>query len=86
MHFGHGMWGWGHGWGHGWFGGIPMLLFWVLVFMLLAKVMSWVFNSSAEGREGVMGSNDPLEILKRRYARGEIEKIEFEERRRELRN
>ena len=86
MHFGHGMWGWGHGWGHGWFGGIPMLLFWILVFMLLATVMRWAFSSSAEGREGVMGSNDPLKILKRRYARGEIEKIEFEERRRELRN
>ncbi len=72
--------------GHeGWwgFGGGIMWLFWILLIVLLV----WIIKAAA----GSGGHDDnrprtetPLEILKKRYARGEIDEEEFERRKREL--
>jgi len=68
----------GFGWfGHG-FGWLFMILFWVLVIAGAAALIKWLASSSMPRGE------TPLEILKARYARGEINKEEYERMRREL--
>jgi putative membrane protein len=78
------MW-WGNGWGGAaWFGFALMhVLFWVLVIAGVIMLVRW-----GAGR-GVRNSGFPeedraLHILRERYARGEIGKQEFEERKQVL--
>ncbi len=65
------------GYGMGWFGGILMIVFWALLIAVLVLVVRWLLASSGKGGSGG-AVETPLEILKRRYARGEIDKEEFE--------
>ena len=74
-HRGPGMMG---GIGMGWFGGIFMILFWILVLVGLVFFIKWLIQSTGSGRAGGGSSNRALEILKERYARGEIDNTEFE--------
>ncbi|HBR71274.1 MAG TPA: electron transporter RnfE [Candidatus Moranbacteria bacterium] len=78
--------GWGFGFGFGW---IFMLLFWGLViwgiFALVRGGMEhgcWGNHDHGEHR-GDKNSN-ALEILKQRYAKGEINKEEFEMKKKDL--
>jgi putative membrane protein len=57
-----------------------MLLFWAAVITGLVFLIRYLVRV---GR-GRGGEDSALEILKRRYARGEIDKKEFEARRRDL--
>ncbi len=74
----------GYGWmgpgmmgGFGWF----MPLFWLAVLGFIV----WAAIAATQGKhESSTTSVSPLEILKERYARGEINKEEFEEKRRSL--
>jgi putative membrane protein len=73
---------WGHGWdGMGW-GGVVMLLFWVLVIagviVLLRRVRARDLDPEREP------PRTALDMLKERYARGEIDREEFEQKRRDL--
>ncbi len=80
------MWDWmGHGGGFGWgFGMLGMALFWLLFAAVLVWVIRAVWDRSA-AREGPgRQAESPLEILQRRYARGEIDRAEFEEKRKDL--
>ena len=77
--YGHGPGGWG-GWHMVPFGGWGMF---VLLIVILVVVVGLV-RASGRPRAGTSGHADtgqqetPLEILKKRYARGEIDKQEFE--------
>ncbi len=77
-------WGWQMGpgmmggWGGGWFGGIFMIVFWILILVGLVFFIKWLVQSTNRGHTGAAGGNRALEILKERYARGEINKTEFE--------
>lgn len=74
---GHPMaWGWGL-WGAGMM--LMMLLFWALVIVGLVLGIRWVI---AHGRE--RETDRALQILRERYARGEIGREEFETRKRDL--
>lgn len=79
------MMGWGYdmsGWGGHWFGGVFMLAIWILVIVgVFALVRGILFRSSGGSS---VAPETPLEILKRRYAKGEIDKAEFEEKRKDL--
>lgn len=81
-HMGPGMMG---GWGMGWFGSIFMLVFWVLVIVGLVFLIKWLIQTTKGGAE-VTRSSRALDILKERYARGEINKEEFEEKKRDLKD
>jgi putative membrane protein len=66
------------GWGMGWFGGIFMIIFWILILVGLVFLIKWLIQSTSRGHTGAAGGNRALDILKERYARGEINKTEFE--------
>ena len=71
--------GWGIGNMMDWFGGgIMMVAFWVLLIALIV----WVIREIS-GKNSRSNSN-ALEILKERYAKGEIDKKEFEEKKKDL--
>jgi putative membrane protein len=74
----------GYGWGGGsGFGMIGMLLWWVLIVLGIVLLAKWLFSGGPGG--GRASGDRALEILKERYARGEIDKQEFEEKKRDLR-
>jgi putative membrane protein len=79
--WGPGMMGGGWGYGMGWFGGLMMLAFWALVIVGLVFLIRWLALMGRERR----GEDSALEILKQRYAKGEISKEEFEEKKKDLR-
>ena len=81
-HMGPGM--MGGGWGMGWFGTILMLAFWILVVVGLVFLIKWLIQSTSGKKEIYPGSFRALDILKERYARGEIDKTEFETKKRDL--
>ncbi len=70
-----------YGWGGMGFGGAGMLVFWLLLIAIVAIGLRWL----VPGRTPRAGPEDtPLDILKRRYARGEIDQDEFERAKRAL--
>ena len=76
------LWGdYGWGWGMG-FGMIGMVLFWVLVILGIVILVKWIAGSSSSASQPP--AKTALDILKERYARGEIDKQEFEEKKRDL--
>jgi putative membrane protein len=81
---GYGDWNMGPGMMGGWGMGF-MLIFWVLVIVGLVFLVKWLIQST-KGESGRILGNSPraLDILKERYARGEIDKNEFEEKKKDL--
>ncbi len=71
---------WMNGWGIGFGGGIFMILFWILIIVGIVYIVKIIAGGtkSEEKRESA------LDILKKRYARGEISKEEFEEKKKDL--
>jgi putative membrane protein len=58
--------------GMGWFGGIFMILFWVLVIIGMVFLIKWLVQNTRGGSgPSERGVSRALEILKERYARGE---------------
>jgi putative membrane protein len=87
---GFGSWGMGSGmaggYGMGLFGSIFMVGFWVLILAGLFLVVKWLVKGARGGHVGPMQSGSgALEILEERYARGEIDRVEFEQKKRDLR-
>jgi len=68
------MWG---AWGFGMM--IMMILFWVLIIVAVVLGIRWLMSQGRESR-----SDSALEILRQRYARGEINKEEFEVKKKDL--
>ena len=85
---GYGGWGMGPGmmggYGMGWFGGILMVVFWILIIVGLVFLIKWLIQSTGRDRTIGSGGNRSLEILKERYAKGEIDKEEFEIKKKDL--
>ena len=78
------MYGYGNGWGmmgdgYGSMGGFNMV-FWLLAFVLLTGAVVWFMRSSPSigmGRRAAAGRSSGLDLLKERYARGEIMRDEY---------
>lgn len=73
--FGHMMWGGGFGM----LGGLMMLLFWGAIIALIVFAVRGLSAGS-----GSAGKPDPAEILRERYAKGEIDDDEYERRKTKL--
>jgi putative membrane protein len=56
-----------------------MILFWVLIIVAVVLGIRWLIGQGKESR-----SDSALEILRQRYARGEINKEEFESRKKDV--
>ena len=76
-------WGWGThpmmwgAWGFGMM--IMMFLFWVLIIVAVVVGIRWLLSQGKGSR-----SDSALEILRQRYARGEINKDEFDSKKKDL--
>lgn len=71
------MWSGGYGWPHWWLG--PMILF--LLFVFCAGMMLFMMGSRMMHRHR---GDHALDVLKERFARGEINREEFLEKKRDL--
>ncbi len=87
FHPAYSTWRWGmmgpgmmFGYGGGWYMGILMVVFWGLVIWGIVALVRY-FNHN---RQNIGTDYTALEILKRRYAQGEINKDEFEEKKKAL--
>jgi len=70
---------WNYGWGMG-FGWIFMVLFWILIILGIVFLIK-----SIAGRPKVERKEETaVDILKKRYAKGEMSKEEFEDKKKDL--
>jgi putative membrane protein len=68
------MWGW---WGMGW---IFMIIFWGFIVLGLIFLIRWFVGMTKATKQ----EESALDILKKRYASGQIDKEEFEQKKKDL--
>jgi len=76
------MMGYGYSTPFTWVGAIIMFLFWAAAITGIVLFIRWLVNQTQGKTEG----KSALDILKERYAKGEIDKKEFEERSKDIKN
>lgn len=78
------MWPYWYGGGWGWmaFGWLMMVAFWVLVIIGAVVAIRWMSARYTPGRPD--SPDTPVEILRRRYAAGELTKEQFEAMKRDV--
>ena len=72
----NGFWGWG--WG---FGPVFMLIFWGLIIVGIIALVRWLREESSPSRAR---DKTAAEIVQERYARGEIDRQEYEQKMQDL--
>lgn len=77
-----------HGWGHGirgFFGGgmLMMGIFWLVIIGVVIYLIT-NRNDSVSNNRQIKSKEDPIEIARKRYAKGEISKEEFQQIKDEL--
>jgi len=82
---GHGMFHGGWGWSGMIFGPVLMIVIVVLIVVVAVLVVRWMggLNPTAPS-QGPRSNNQAIDILRERFARGEIDAEEFESKRRTL--
>ncbi|KKP31951.1 MAG: hypothetical protein UR22_C0017G0015 [Parcubacteria group bacterium GW2011_GWC2_32_10] len=67
--------------GFGWFAWIFMMVWWILVIAGIVLLIKWFAGQSYANSDN---KKTPQDILKERYAKGEIDKEEFEAKKKDL--
>lgn len=81
MHYwGYDGWGWGMGLGMG----FMMIVFWVLVIVAIVYLVRYFFARG--GPVNGQSRETPLDILKKRYAKGEITKEQYDRMKEDLKD
>lgn len=82
------MYGYGLGSGFGFFGGFMMLIFWGLIIWAIIALVRGISGGGCCGMNHGSGNgqkgDNAMNILKERYAKGEISKEEFEKMKKDL--
>lgn len=68
---------WMYPMGGGWF---MMILWWAIIIAIVVGVVKWLSQQKGQSQK----EDSAIEVLKKRYARGEISKEEFEEKKKDL--
>ncbi len=76
------MWGWEYHMGL--FSILLMGLFWIAVIVAILFLIRWLIASASRRHLEARQTDSALEILRQRYAKGEIPKEEFEEKKKDL--
>lgn len=72
--------------GNSWVGGFGMFfmfIFWIIIIVGIVFLVVWLVNQNSR-KTPISSEKSALDILKERYARGEISKNEFEEKKKGL--
>lgn len=72
----------GWGWGWGMLGAVHMVLWWVLIVLGIVVLAKWLFAGTSRAKGAP--ADRACEILRERYARGEIDNDEFEKKKHDL--
>lgn len=72
------------GWAGGWPGMLMSILFWVLICLAIVHLIRRLFYNTKIERPPVDAESRPLDILRSRYARGEITVEEFQQMKKDL--
>jgi putative membrane protein len=65
-------------------GGWWMIIIWIVVIVGIVFLVKWLVEQGRTGRQTSEKEESPLDILKKRYAKGEIDREEFERKKRDL--
>ena len=76
------MYGWWDAWP--WYGMIFGPLMMIIFLVIAALIVAWLFHAIGFGRRSDRQGKSALDILRDRFARGEIDRSEYEERRKLL--
>jgi putative membrane protein len=79
-----GPWSWGWEFSGGWLFLIIMAAFWIAVMLAIIFLIRWLAISASRKSRGSKPEDSAMEILRMRYAKGEINKEEFEEKKKDL--
>ncbi|MBI3452368.1 MAG: SHOCT domain-containing protein [Rhodospirillales bacterium] len=74
----------GWGWGHMYFGGLMMIAFWVTLIVLVVLLVRWLSGAGGGTSSALPARRTPLDILQERFAKGEIDRQDYEERKKLL--
>lgn len=84
------------GYGLGMYGGVLSFLFWIFIVVLIIKLVRHAFGGGScrwERKMHMMGGmhrgmwgDKSMSTLRERYAKGEIDKTEFEQKKKDLEN
>ncbi|MFZ5945887.1 MAG: SHOCT domain-containing protein [Bacillota bacterium] len=72
--------GYGYGYGNGM--GFGMLIWWIIIIIGIALAVYGLISlfRGQSGKKGFVNDNRPLEILKERFANGELSEEEYEQK------
>jgi putative membrane protein len=77
-------WMWGWGFSLGWLFLVFVVAFWIAVILTIIFLIRWLVISTARKGRGPKIEDSAFEILRMRYAKGEINKEEFEQKKKDL--
>jgi len=78
------MYGWWDGASAPWYGMIFGPIMMIVFVVLIVVVIAWVLRAIGLGWQHTPPESTPLDTLKHRFARGEIDRAEYEERKKVL--